>query len=116
MTHVAEFRDFTLFVFYDTSAVDFQRDNVDVEVLLFDGSRFSATCCTVENISRLMLSHRETGENCEGLYFWASDLVVVRDISPQTLIRLARSLVETGDLSTVFRRLDDSVQLEQPDG
>jgi hypothetical protein len=113
MTQILHMPGFTFVVFYDAVSVDYQRDNVDVEVQLSTGERFGATCCTIENVARLMESYRETGENCEGLFFWASDLVVVRDISPGTLVKLAQSLVDTGDVRVVFRKLGECSGLEE---
>ncbi|MFE6615893.1 hypothetical protein [Amycolatopsis sp. NPDC057786] len=52
--------------------------NVDVEVRLPDGSRWSATMFTVAELERLMERWAQTGECGSGSYFWCSDGVIVR--------------------------------------
>ena len=53
-------------------------DNVDVEVIFDDGSRYIATFFTLQNIQNIMDSYETTGECMNGFYFWSSDMLLVR--------------------------------------
>jgi hypothetical protein len=107
-----EFPGFSITIYYGSEPIEYETDNVDVEVSLPNGRRYSATCCPTENIRDLMESYRESGENSSGLYFWASDLVVVRDIAPTTLVEVVSSLIAAQQLSVVFTALDDNDEVE----
>jgi hypothetical protein len=52
-------------------------DNVDVEVRLSDGSRWSGTFFTIRNVRALFTKNRATGECANGLYLWAADMILV---------------------------------------
>ncbi|MFI7117381.1 hypothetical protein [Amycolatopsis sp. NPDC049868] len=56
-----------------------QAENIDVEVRLPDGSRWSATMFTVAEVERLMEQWAQTGECGGGSYFGCSDGVIVRE-------------------------------------
>lgn len=53
--------------------------NVDVEVHLPDGSRWSATIFTLAEVDRLMMRWEGTGEAAGGRCFWCSDGLIVRE-------------------------------------
>lgn len=81
-------------------------DNVDIEVRLPDGTRWSATIFTVDNLRSLMAKWRSTGEN-RGLYVWAPDMIVVERLSDPGLRELVDELVAEGTLKTVMKPLLD---------
>lgn len=68
--------------------VDPEDDNVDVYVHFEDGRSYIATFFTLRNIQNLMEKDRRTGENDGGAHFWATDMVIVRRLDPET-VRLA---------------------------
>src|SRR5688572_3559438 len=80
---------------------DMADTNVDIEVRLADGSRWSATVFTVDNLRSLMGKWRSTGEY-SGRYVWAPDMIVV-----DRLWELVDELVAEGLLRQVLKPLRD---------
>lgn len=80
--------------------------NLDIEVRLADGSRWSATVFTVENLRSLMATWRATGEH-SGRYVWAPDMLVVDRLSDTGLRELIDELVAEGVLQDILKPLRD---------
>jgi len=93
---------FMLGVDDDTAIVE----NVDVEVVLDDGSRWSATLLTLAEIGRIMNRWKETGECLDGSYFQCADLVVIERGGIEAATDLLGRLVATGQIREVFARID----------
>jgi hypothetical protein len=85
---------------------DVTDDNVDIEVRLPDGSRWSATVFTVNNLRSLMAKWRSTGEH-SGRFVSAPDMIVVDRLSDADLRDLVDELVAEGTLRDVLRSLSD---------
>lgn len=77
-------------------------DNVDVFVDFVTGERYVATFFTIANIRRLMDKDAETGECANGLYFWATDMVIVRSLTRDNVERTIADLLSTGTFESVF--------------
>ncbi|MEU6527272.1 hypothetical protein ABZ892_31700 [Streptomyces sp. NPDC046924] len=71
--------------------------NVDVEVRLTEGSRWSATVLTVAEVHRLMEKGSKTGEDLDGRYFWCLDSLIVRDPGIDNMIQVITGLLDNGD-------------------
>lgn len=82
--------------------------NVDVEVTVdCDGSRWSATLLTLEEVSRLMTRWSETGEFLGGRIFpVGQDLVILRSAGLPFMVEVLEALVESGEFRDVLTRLD----------
>ncbi|HEV7672035.1 MAG TPA: hypothetical protein VGS22_26235 [Thermoanaerobaculia bacterium] len=96
----------TLTVFSGDQGLDANDDNVDVEVQFVDGTRYGATLATTRNIDRLMQRDRDSGLESRGLYFWSAGLVVVRDLSIETILSTIERMLEVDDLTQAFERFD----------
>ncbi|MYZ35025.1 MULTISPECIES: hypothetical protein [unclassified Streptomyces] len=83
--------------------------NVDAEVRLPDGSRWSATIFTVTEVSRLMKRWEETGEAAGCRCSWCSDGLIVRDPGIREMVIVIAELLASGEFEGAFHRLDDSV-------
>lgn len=83
-------------------ALDNQDDNVDVFVWFGNGERYSATFFTVANIKSILGRYEETGECAGGTYFWASNMVVVRDLTISTIHSAIKDLLQTGEFYSIF--------------
>lgn len=81
-------------------------ENVDVEVILDDGSRWSATFLSLAEIGRIMSRWKTTGECLGGSYFQCSDLVVVGREGLDAMTEVLRGLLESGQLRNVLTRVD----------
>jgi hypothetical protein len=80
--------------------------NVDVEVRLTDGSRWSATVFTVDEVQRLMERWAQTGEKAGGRYFWCSDGLIVREAGVVNMAEAISSALDEGDFEQILQRLD----------
>lgn len=81
--------------------------NVDVEVQLTDGSRWSATVFTVAEVQRLMERWAQTGEEAGGRYFWCSDGLIVREAGVANMTEAISGVLNEGDFERILQRLDD---------
>jgi hypothetical protein len=80
--------------------------NVDVEVTDADGTRWTATFFTLGNLEALFQKNAVTGECRNGLYLWASDMILVREISSEVIEATVADLKASGEFSDAFRLLD----------
>ncbi|MFJ4412253.1 hypothetical protein [Streptomyces sp. NPDC088910] len=81
--------------------------NVDVEVRLTDGSRWSATVFTVAEVQRLMERWAQTGEEAGGRYFWCSDGLIVREAGIANMTEAISGVLDEGDFEQILQRLED---------
>ncbi|WP_345365414.1 hypothetical protein [Actinoallomurus liliacearum] len=71
-------------------------ENVDVEVYLSDGTRWSATFMTMREIEKIMDRWRSSGENSGGRYFRSGDLVIVREAGISAMVQTMESALADG--------------------
>ncbi|MGO8746356.1 MAG: hypothetical protein ACLQNE_10230 [Thermoguttaceae bacterium] len=100
---------YKIIVVAGTQGLDPLRDNVDVEVVFDDGSRFVATFFTLENVQMIMDGYRQTGECSKGLYFWASDMILVRRLTRQNIAKVVGDLIGEGEFEKAFSQVPPSV-------
>ena len=81
---------------------DAHDDNVDVVVMLSNGERRTVTFFTLNNIKRLMTQFEQSGECLGGLYFWAKEMVVVRDLKEETIHEVVNGMVSSGEYQHVY--------------
>jgi hypothetical protein len=81
-------------------------ENVDAEVTLHDGSRWSATFMSVREIQRIMDRWRTSGENAAGQYFHCGDLVSVREAGIPAMVRVLEYALANGDLYSLLTPLE----------
>jgi hypothetical protein len=93
---------------WESGELDPLDDNSDVMVTRQDGSRWVATFFTYQYIHSLVESYRKTGECLGGKYFWATDLILIDEISRKSIEAVIQDLMETDDFEKVFRRCDIS--------
>jgi hypothetical protein len=79
-------------------------DNVDVEVVFDNGSRYIATFFTLENIQKIMQEYEQSGECMKGFYFWATDMIVVRRLSRETIAKVVGDLISKGEFDKAFSK------------
>ena len=85
--------------------LDHHDDNVDVEVVFGDGSRYGATFFTLNNIERIMRTYVKTGECLNGRYFWSTDLIIIRDLSMPDIRETVADLIKNAEFYTAFAKL-----------
>ena len=83
-------------------------DNVDIEIVMNNGKRYSGTVFTLKNIQTLMEGYKQTGECCNGLYFGGcKDIVLVEKLTIENISEIIRSVYQKDQLETVFNQLYD---------
>ena len=70
-------------------------DNIDVEVIFDSGERFFPTFFTIANVIRLL---RESAESNRVGYFWAGQMIVVKQLSVDVVASCVEDLVKTGQI------------------
>ena len=78
--------------------VDLHNDNVDVNLIFPDGKVYFATLFTLENISSLMNKENSS-------FFWASDMVILKDLKQETIYKALDELIEKDYLSLILSEL-----------
>lgn len=81
-------------------------ENVDAEVILGDGSRWSATFLSVAEIDRIMKRWQATGECLGGTYFHCPDLIVISRGGIETMAAALRDVLAAGDPGAALVRVD----------
>ncbi|MBG9944391.1 hypothetical protein ABE237_17045 [Brevibacillus formosus] len=82
-------------------------NNVDVIVTLPDRTRWWGTFFTYQNIETLRRKNKNTGENLSGTYLWSINMVIVEDVSRETIEKVVDELIREGDLQTIMAKIDD---------
>ena len=80
--------------------------NSDVVVTFADGRRWAATFFSYENINAMRLKNQETGECLGGRYFWATDLVLVDEVSRSRIEAVVADLLTSGEFQSAFKSVD----------
>lgn len=86
-------------------------DNLDVEVRLGDGRRYTATFFTITNIEAMFRKNRQTGECANGLYFWSTEMVIVAELDITTMQKVVEGLMLEDEFERVFKKIPDGPQL-----
>lgn len=79
--------------------------NSDVIITFADSTRWGATFFSYANIATLTENNRRTGENLSGKYFWASDMILVDEVSRQGIEEVIENLVSTCEYHRILTRL-----------
>jgi hypothetical protein len=80
-------------------------DNTDVIVTFSDASRWVATFLSYTNIHTLTEKNRRTGECLAGAYFWASDMILIDEVSRPRIEEVVQHLIQEGEFEVIFTRL-----------
>lgn len=73
---------------------------------LKDGSRWSATIITLEQVKVIMARWAENGEALGGRYFLCSDGLIVRDPGISNMTQVLTDLIESDEFTQILHRLD----------
>jgi hypothetical protein len=84
--------------------------NVDAFVELPDGSCWTLTIFTVDEVRRLLGVWRETGEVANGSYFWTVDQLIVPGPGVSAMTVAIRELVRSGEIASVGVRCEPSCE------
>ena len=71
-------------------------ESVDAEIVLGDGSRWSVTFLTLDEIGRIMARWARSGECRSGTYFRVPDLVISRTPGTANMMAALEDLIDHG--------------------
>lgn len=81
--------------------------NHHVIVTLTDRSRWVASFFSYANITSLVTKNRVSGECLNGCYFWASDMVLVDEVTRERIEEVIHHLLITQAFEAIFARCAD---------
>jgi hypothetical protein len=87
-------------------------ENSDVIITFEDGSRWVATFFSYTHINTLVEKNRRTGECMSGKYFWASDMILVDEVSRARIEEVVRYLIEINEFGQIFTSLPPATDEE----
>ena len=108
---IVQHNDYELTIYHGIAPFDPNNDNVDVEVTFQNGESFSAVFFTLQNIETLMKRYKKTGECADGLYFWASDMVIVQQLSEKIICATIDNLLAEDEFESVFSKNQESTEI-----
>lgn len=79
--------------------------NSDVIFELDDGSRWVVTFFTYKNIETIRNTNRCTGECLYGTYFCATDMVLISEISVETIKAVLQEMLSSGSIGIYCSKL-----------
>lgn len=107
--------DYQLTIYHGIDLLDPDNANVDVHVTFPNGESFSAVFFTLQNIDTLMKEYKKTGECANGLYFWASNMMIVQKLTEQTICETVENLLTEGEFASVFSKNEESTTISSKD-
>ena len=106
--HKINEKDYHVIVYTGSNPLNDQDDNVDVEIMMNDGKRYSGTIFTLKNIKSIMEKDKQAGECGHGLYFGGcKDMVIVETLNYEVIAKVIRSVYKEGMIETVFDYLPE---------
>jgi len=86
---------------------DIHNDNTDVIVEFDDSTRWVASFFTYSNISKLVEKNKRTGECLNGKYFWGSDMILVDEVSRESIEEVIKHLINEQEFEAIFCKCSD---------
>ena len=113
---IVQHDNYKLTIYSGIAPLDSDNDNVDVQVTFPNGERFSAVFFTLRNIEALMRRYKKTGECADGLYFWASDMMIVERLTEKTICKTIDHLLAEDEFGYVFSKNEDAKDISPKEG
>ena len=79
----------------------------DVVVTMPGGDRWIASFVAYGHLPTLVARNRESGECLGGIYLWATDLILVEEISRPTIEAVVADLIRDGGFESAFTRYEE---------
>ena len=107
---------YKLTIYRGIAPLDSDNDNVDVQVTFPNGERFSAVFFTIRNIESLMKRYKKTGECADGLYFGASDMIIVESLTKKTICKTIDHLLAEDEFGYIFLKNEEPKEVSPEEG
>ena len=78
-------------------------DNVDVFIYFDNGEEYYASFFTLQNIINLIKKNEHTGECINGMYFWSSDMIIVKELKLEDIEKVVNDLLREGSFYVAFQ-------------
>lgn len=82
-------------------------DNIEVRVKFANGEIYDASYFTLANLHTIMKRHATTGESAGGTYFWWPHMVIVRELTRESIETSIKDLLEEEEFESIFERITD---------
>ena len=86
---------------------DQQNDWVDVELTRQDGKKYWAQFFTHDFIVKSFEKDKESGECANGTYFWAPNMIIVKEITEENMRRTIDDLIATFGIDECFSEREE---------
>jgi hypothetical protein len=103
-------KPYSIHVHHGLKHVDPADGNADLEVRFEDGSRYAATFFTLNNLRLLFEKNEQIGDCKDGLYLWASDMVIVKELTEMSISETVADLIAHGEFEGAFSELASDAQ------
>lgn len=81
-------------------------DNSDVVVTFESGEKWIASFFTYRNIQTLVEKFKTSGECLSGRYFWASNMILVDELTRSRIESTISDLIREGMFETAFDKIE----------
>jgi hypothetical protein len=88
---------------------DLHDGNSDVIVTFENSEKWVASFFTYRNVHSLVEKNKLSGECLSGAYFWATDMILVDELSRSRIESVINELIREGQFETAF----DKIEVEQ---
>jgi hypothetical protein len=76
--------------------------NSDVTVTRADGSLWTATFFTFENVNSLRKKYQRSGECLSGRYVWSTNMIIVDRLTRESVESIVADLLSSGEFESAF--------------
>ena len=84
-----------------------QVDFIHVSFELDNNENYIATFGTVHAINERLQYYISSGECSNGLYFWCSNLIIIKELSKENFVKCIKDLIENGEYKYICLKIDN---------
>lgn len=95
-----------------TESKDIFDGNEDIFVKFTNGDQYVATLFTYKNIETLRQKNKKTGEELYGKYFWATDMILIDNLSMTTIKEVIDDLLKDNSFNSVFHKIESENEID----
>jgi hypothetical protein len=89
---------FSIKTYHNIPEDDVEQQNIDFWLVIGDKT-FLGSAFTLANIQYLMTKDNRTGESAFGTYFWASDMIILKEMTVECLVEVIRNILNDQSLN-----------------
>ena len=89
---------FSIKTYHNIPEADIEQQNIDFWLIIGDKT-FLGSAFTLANIQYLMTKDNRTGESAFGTYFWASDMIILKEMTVECLVKAIRNILNDQSLN-----------------